>query len=55
MDSIANLDDQSRRIISVFDRDNAQSLRQDNENLREKLRQFRRIDAKKSQELKVRI
>lgn len=53
MDSIANLDDQSRRIISVFDRDNAQSLRQDNENLREKLRQFRRIDAKKSQELKA--
>jgi len=53
MGSISNLNEADIRIITIFDRDQIQFTKQDNEKLREKLRQFKAVDLKKSEELKV--
>ena len=54
MDSFeADLDPVSLKIMNVFNRDDMPKLRKENQMLRNKLRQFRESDNKKTQDLKV--
>ena len=48
-----NLDPASMKIMNVFKQDNIQTLRSENQKLRDRLRQFKESDAKKTQDLKV--
>jgi len=47
-----NLDPASMKIMNVFKQDNIQTLRSENQKLRDRLRQFKESDAKKTQDLK---
>lgn len=55
MDSFdqGDLDPVSLKIMNVFNRDDLPKLRKENQMLRNKLRQFRESDNKKTQDLKV--
>lgn len=57
MDSFdhSDLDPVSLKIMNVFNRDDLPKLRKENQMLRNKLRQFRESDNKKTQDLKVRL
>ena len=48
-----NLDPASMKIMNVFKQDNIQTLRSENQKLRDRLRQFKESDVKKTQDLKV--